>query len=260
VDADASGNIYMGDFGPDLNGAGQRVYIITSQGDVDVFASGLNGASGNDFDAKGNLFQSSITGGFISKITPTGTATTFVSDGLVGPVGIAIDSEGNLFVANCGNNTIQKVTKDGVSTTYSTSGLLSCPNGIDVDSEGNLFIANFNNGSVVKIAPDGTTSIFAIIPGNNNGHLLLQDDFLYVVARGLHRIYKVNMSGQAEVFAGSGDRGNDNGTLEDASFSLPNDIAFSPDGKKMYVNDVDLNAGANNIISPVIIREIDIIE
>jgi len=34
------------------------------------------------------------------------------------------------------------------------------------------------------------------------------------------------MSGQVEIFAGSGDRGNDNGTLEEASFSLPNDIAF----------------------------------
>ncbi len=40
------------------------------------------------------------------------------------------------------------------------------------------------------------------------------------------------------LFAGSGQRGKDDGDPLKATFSLPNDIAVSPDGKFMYLNAV----------------------
>lgn len=263
MDTDSDGNIYMGDFGATLNGGGSRVVKISPDGVVSTFATGLNGASGNDFDSEGNLYQSSITGGFISKISPTGSVEQYASAGLNGPVGVVVAPDGSLFVADCGSNSIKKVDTDGTVTVFSQSSLLNnaCPNGIDMDADGNLYIALFSSGNIVKIDTDGEGSVFASIPGSNNGHLLIKDNTMYVVARGSHLIYTVDMSTQSvNVFAGNGTRGLGNGALDEASFSFPNDLAFSPDGSKLYINDVDPGAGAQNNLSPVYIRVIDIVE
>ncbi len=259
MDVDAEGNIYMGDFGAALGGApGTRVYKITPDGQVSVFASGLLGASGNDFDSEGNLYQSSIQGGILSKITPDGIVTTFAS-GFQGPVGVAFDGESNFYVCNCTNHTISKVDMDGNVSLFSSSGLLACPNGIDIDEDGNLYIANFNSATIVKITPEGAASSFASMPGNNMGHLLIGGEFIYIVARGINAIYRVDFQGQVSLFAGTGTRGLANGGLDQATFSLPNDMAFSPDGKKIYINDVaSFDPASTGIISPVVIREIDI--
>ncbi|MEP5613354.1 MAG: hypothetical protein ABJP45_13965 [Cyclobacteriaceae bacterium] len=257
MDADKNGNIYMGDFGVTLSGGGKRVFLITPEGEVSVFANGMNGASGNDFDTEGNLFQSNITGGTISKITPEGQVSTFVS-GISSPIGIAINDQGTAFVAAC-NNLIWKITSDGTAEIFSSSGLLSCPNGIELDDKGNVYTCNFDDGRVIKITPSGEASVFATIPGNNNGHLLRKGDTFYIAARGANQIYKISMSGRATRFAGSGSRGLGNGSLSEATFSLPNDLAFSPDGTKLYVNDKDPRA-TGSTISPVVIRVIDLVD
>jgi len=261
MDTDDQGNIYMGDFGANLNGGGNQVILITPEGTVSTFATGFNGASGNDFDNDGNLLQSSITGGFISKVDAQGTASTFVSTGVSGPVGVAVAADGSLFVANCGNNTISKVDVDGNATLFSDSPLLAtCPNGLDIDDDGNIYTALFGNGNIIKITPQGDASVFATIPGGNNGHLLIKGSTMYVVARGAHQIYTVDMTdASVALFAGSGSRGNDNGGLAEATFSFPNDLSFSPDGTKIYVNDVDPAAGASSNISPVVIRVIELV-
>ncbi len=260
MDVDEAGNIYMADFGQSLSGPpGRNVYKIGPDLRAEIFASGLVGASGNDFDDQGNLFQSNIGGNRISKITPDGAVSTYAV-GLVNPVGIVFDGEENFYVCNCGNNTISKVEPDGTVSLFSSGSMFNCPNGIDRDENGNFYVANFSNGSVIKIDSEGTPEIFTTIPGANNGHLLIQGEYIYVVARGAHSIYRVTFDGTATVFAGSGIRGADNGGLLEATFSLPNDIAFSPDGSKMYVNDVGNLTGPTGDISPVIIREIDIVD
>jgi sugar lactone lactonase YvrE len=130
-----------------------------------------------------------------------------------------------------------------------------------MDSEGNLYIANFSSSDLVKITPEEEVSSFATMPGNNMGHLLLRGDDIFVVGRGNNKIFKVSNRGVVETFAGSGSRGLDNGSLEQATFSLPNDIAFSPDGTKIYVNDVArLDDTSGLILNPVAIRVIEIVE
>lgn len=259
MDMDVDGNVYMGDFGATLDAGGMNVYKVTREGEVSVFSNAMNGASGNDFDKDGNLYQSS-TAGFMSKITPDGVASTFANGFTGGLIGVSVQDDGRLYTCNCGGNLINEVSPEGVVSTYVASSLFNCPNGIDVDSEGNLYIANFGNGDVVKVTPAKEVSVFATISGGNNGHLLIHGDFIYVVARRGNAIYRVDFEGKVSKFAGSGARGTANGSLSQATFSLPNDIAISADGKKMYVNDV---AGSNpdeRIISPVVIREIDVIE
>ena len=254
---DTAGNIYMADFGPSLSGGGTELFRVTPAGSVSVFATGFNGASGNDFDSMGNLFQSNISASRIDKVAPDGTVTAFTSQNIRGPVGIYIDEGDTLYVCNCSSNTIRKVTPSGVSTLFSSGFLFNCPNGITRDDDGNFYVANFGNGRVLKILPDGTESIFATVPGSNNGHLTYHDGLLYVAGRGADRIYTITMDGQVEVFAGTGVQGIADGSRLQAQFSLPNDVIVDPTGQYLYVNDV-VDPTDPTDISPMVLRRIDL--
>jgi len=152
VAIDTAGYIYVADFGRFLNMAnGTNVYRVSPHdGSFNVFASGLQGASGNDFDSQGNLFQSNIAANKISKISSQGVVTNFVSANIRSPVGIVVGPGDTVFVANCGNNTITRVSPTGFSTVFVSSNLLNCPNGLTMDDQGNLYTSNFSNGWVVK--------------------------------------------------------------------------------------------------------------
>ena len=259
VAVDSKGSVYTADFGSRLGmggTGGHRVYKITPDGKAKLFAKGFKGASGNCFDKDGNLFQSNIRGNLISKVTPDGKVTTFCQEGLFNPVGIIIDKDGNFFVGNCGSMSIQKITPDGKSSTFVKSNLLKCPNGITMDKERNLYVATFFSGDVIKITPDAKASKLATLPGNNNGHLTFHQGSLYVVARSAHQIYKVSLDGKVELLAGTGKRGKDDGEPHKASFSLPNDIAVSADGKSLYVNEVSPISGSPQILGPTRVRRI----
>ena len=258
VSVDNDGVVYVADFGSILSDPetmGTRVFRITSDGDAEVFASGLKGASGNEFDSEGNLFQSNIRGNFISKIAPDGTWSEFARDGIEGPVGIVIDEDDVLFVANCHGNTVRRVTPAGGSSVFAQDPLLKCPNGITMDEDHNLYVANFDNGDVLKIARDGGVSRLATVPGGNNGHLVYHQGSLYVVARGSHRIYRVTLAGEIEVFAGTGKRGRDDGPALEATFSYPNDIDVGPDGS-FYVNEIAATNGPHTNLAPMVVRRI----
>lgn len=265
VAVDAEGNIYMADFGQTLQGPpGNKIFKITPEGNLSTFATGFIGASGNDFDSQGNLFQSNIQGGSISKVTPQGEVSTFVSGNpLNAPVGISIDENDDLFVANCEGHQILKVTKDGEISVFSNDPLLNCPNGITRDESGNIYTSNFFDDAVLKITPEKEVTVLARLPrGNtangNNGHITYYNGFLYAVARSANQIMKISLNGDTEVFAGNGLRGSKDGSAENATFSLPNDLIFSKDGSKLYINDVVPITGSN--IAPCNIRVIEIVE
>jgi sugar lactone lactonase YvrE len=259
IEVDAAGNVYHSDFGAvlgDPRTAGTRVWKIDPQGEVEVMAEGFEGASGSAMDSKGNFFQANIRGGYVSRISPDGKVSKFATEGLQSPVGIVIDGEDTLFVANCGSASIQKITSDGVSSRFVESELLKCPNGITMDAQHNLYTANFYNGDVIKITPSAEVTRLATIPGNNNGHLVHAGGALYVVGRGAHKIFKVSLTGEQIVFAGSGEKGGKDGDAEEASFCYPNDIALSPDGKTLYVNDVADETSQGRKLGPTRIRRI----
>jgi len=255
---DASGNIYAANIGRAPSRNGQEIYRIAPDGSYELWVEGqgLNGASGNSFDAQGNLLQSSLRGGTIHRIAPDGTVTEFVREGLRSPVGIAVTPGGTLFVANCADNTIRRLTPAGESTVFSDSSLLSCPNGITVDDAGNLYVANFFGGAVVRITPAGEAVEFATVPGRNSGHIYFLDGLLYVAARGANQIYTLTLDGELTLLAGTGEAGHMDGPVLRATFSLPNDIVASPDGRRLYVNEALSTDGSTN--SPSVIRVIEL--
>ena len=261
LEVDTEGNVYTADFGATLSQGppGTRVWRITPRGEVSVFAEGLQGASGNVMDAEGRLYQSNISANTISRISPAGVLETFVSGGVQNPVGIVFDPEGRLIVANCGTGSLGRVHPDGTVETWVSSPLLQCPNGITLAGDGHFYVANFMNGDVVRVSPDGVASRFATVPGNNNGHILWGNGVLYVVARGNHQIYELTLDGELTLLAGSGERGLDDGPGDVATLSLPNDVALSPDGARLYWNDVgELDPADRQTLTPTWIRYVDL--
>lgn len=123
-----------------------------------LFASGLNQPRGLAFDSSGNLFVANYGNNTVSKITPGGVVSTFVSGGMINPTGLAFDTAGNLYAASY-SNTVSKITPGGVVSTFA-SGLVG-PEGLTFDSSGNLYAANAFSNSVSKISPGGTVSPFA---------------------------------------------------------------------------------------------------
>lgn len=259
---DIEGNLFIADFGDslgmaDTDGIPNNILKLDTDYNLTIFATGFTGASGNDFDSEGTLYQSDIRDSAIYKIVD-GARVFVTSTGIVSPVGIVFDSDDNFYVCNCGNNTIRKVTPDGTSTQFASGDIFACPNGITVDEENNLYVSNFSNTNIVKITPDGTTSTI----GNTtegNGHLDYDQNTgnLYIASYSGHQILSLKLENQVMVvIAGTGVRGNDDGDGETATFSTPNGIAVSDNGEVLYVNCAVLLDGA--IINPQIIRKIQL--
>ncbi|MEP0262533.1 T9SS type A sorting domain-containing protein [Dokdonia sp.] len=259
---DSEGNLFIADFGDflgmaDTDGIPNNVLKLDPDLNLTVFASDFTGASGNDFDSEGVLYQSDIRDSAIYKIVD-GARVFVTSTGIVAPVGIVFDDQDNFYVCNCGNNTIRKVTPDGTSTQFASGEIFSCPNGITVDENNNLYVSNFSNTNIVKITPDGTTSII----GNTvagNGHLDYDPNTgnLYIASYSGHQIFSLKLETlMMDDIVGTGVRGNDDGDGETATFSTPNGIAVSDNGEVLFVNCAVLLDGA--IINPQIIRKIQL--
>jgi sugar lactone lactonase YvrE len=260
VSVDRDGNVYVSDFGPILGGPRflvyDRIFRITPDRVVSIFADSIAGASGSFIGADGILYQSNIRGNVITQISRDGQKKILAKDSISSPVGITMNADGDLVVCNCGNNTLFKISIAGRPTLFVRNELLQCPNGITMDIAGNYYVANFYNGNVIKVTPGGVASVFAEIPGGNNGHLVYHAESLYVIARAANQIYRVSMSGSVELFAGSGKRGRTNASRLASSFNFPNDLDFSPDGKYMYVNEEADTLSDPQILTPTVVRRI----
>ncbi len=254
IKVDAEGNIFVADFGPNFSTPGTNLFKITPDGNVSTFSTGLLGGTGGGFDSRGNLFWSSFGANRVDRIDENGNATFFVD--LNSPVAIAVDNDDNLFVASCSRNTIIRITPEGESSAFPTSSLINCANGLTFDDQGNLYVSNFNDGRVNRVSSEGVFTAFATVPGNNSVNLAFNDGFIYVTVRAAHAIYRIPVDGnnQPELFAGQPNvRGNDDGPALQATFSFPNSIGVSPDGTKLYVNDV---VATSNTFHPSVLREI----
>lgn len=265
---DNNGNLYIGDFGDfldtgDNDGQFNNVMKLDKNLNLSVFSTGFIGASGNDFDSNGVLYQSDIGANAIFKIV-NGVRTFVTSTGISQPVGIVFDSNDNFFVCNCGNNTIRKITSTGDSTLFASGTPLFCPNGITIDEDDNLYISNFSNGNIVKITPTGVATVLNSTPGGttsgaSNGHLdyYAATRTLYIASHGSNKIYSLEIDNPSnlEVLAGSGVRGNSNGDALTASFSRPNGVVVSKTGDSIYINSaLPLTNIPNRPLNPQVIR------
>lgn len=232
VTADALGYVYIADFRNTL-------WRMDPDGRVEKFADGFYGASGNAVGPRGEIYQSSFNGNYLSRISRTGEVERWVDEGLSGPVGIAVGPEGELYVCNCSAGTIARVDPDRSVTTFADHELLSCPNGIAFDDRGDLHVVNFNNTHVVRITPEGEVSSFARIPGGGgNGHIVFARGAFWVTKFRGHQVFRLSRDGTSTVVAGTGTAGEEDGPASAALFTRPNGIAATPSGKVLWVNDL----------------------
>jgi sugar lactone lactonase YvrE len=210
----ASGEVFVAD------GFTGEIDRISSTGVVSAFASGstrLNNPRGLAFDASGNLFVSDIDAP-ITKFTPIGTSTTFVSAGIVQAAGIAFDTSGNLFVSDMGSSTIgsgsiKKISSTGVISTFATG--LSLPRGLAFDSSGTLFVADLLTRSIKKISSTGVVSTFVSAEiGNPTDIAFDASGILFVSDYENNRIQKISSTGVVSTFV--------------TGLAQPTTLAFAP--------------------------------
>ena len=78
-----------------------------------------------------------------------------------------------------------------------------------------------------------------------------------MVARSAHQIWRVELDGTKALIAGTGEQGENDGLPSEASFSLPNDLGFSPDGSLLYVNEVADTESKGQKLYPTRLRKIE---
>lgn len=195
---------------------------VTAVSVTGVAFFGGNGPYFETFDAQGNLYFANYSTWTVSKVTPAGAVSTFVTSGLVNPWGLAFDAAGNLYVSNNGNNTVSKVTPQGVVSPFVTTGL-SGPAGLAFDTSGNLYVANISNGTISKVTPAGAVTTFLSGFAQPDGLAFDSAGNLYVANRISGTISKVSPLGAVSTFAGG--------------LSNPEGLAFGPDGNLFVGND-----------------------
>lgn len=256
VSVDADGNLLVAHFGPlpPNPSIGKNIYKITPTGDVSLFVDGaLNVGSGNAIDSEGFLYQSNFATGRVYKIAPDGTIVDDNYAIIAGPVGIAVAADNSLYVCSCNQNTIKKVSTDGTITNFASGSFFNCANGITQDDDGNVYTTNFSDGRVTKITPDGTASTLGSTPVGN-GHLVYRtvEDVLYVASYSGHQIFRMDMEGNVELFAGTGTAGTINSTDPlQAAFRKPNGINISKDNCSLYISQDD------NVIRAILFNDTD---
>jgi len=253
VAVDALGYVYVADFR-------NAVWRLSPDGELVLLADGLYGASGNAVGPRGDLFQSSFHGDFISRISRNGEVERWVDEGLSGPVGIAAGPSGALFVVNCNDGSVSRVDPDRTVSEFARSELMACPNGITFDDRGDLYVVSFNNTKVLRITPDGSVSEVADIPGaGGNGHVTFTRGALFVTKFRGNQIFRVQRDGTVSVVAGTSAAGEADGPALDATFTRPNGIAASPSGTELWVNDLQEGQGLGQGVSVVRMRRIRLV-
>lgn len=245
VTIDTDGNIYVSDFGgyTSTGGTGTQVLKITPEGNKSVYIDGLTGPLGSAFDSEGNFFVvngNNGANGEILKVTPSGNRTT-ITEISGWPAGIVIDENDNLYVSNYQNSVVHKINSDGELSIFAEDSRLSGGVGIAIDNSGNVVVGNYNNGRILSIDETGNVTELTHITGLSNnfaiGYITILNDVIYASAIGNHKIYKVTLSGEYEVFAGNGSKSTVDGELLDASFNNPNGIGADAINNKLYIVD-----------------------
>jgi sugar lactone lactonase YvrE len=158
----------------------------------------------------------------IRKITAAGVVSTLAGTGANGsadgngtaasfffPLGVAVDDSGTVYVADAENDKIRKITAAGVVSTLAGSGASG-----SADGSGTAASFNFPFGVAV----------------DDRGNL-------YVVDAGNDKIRKITPAGVVSTFAGTGDRGAEDGSAATATFDGPLGIAVDSSGNVLVADE-----------------------
>jgi sugar lactone lactonase YvrE len=199
VTVDASGNVYVTDYG------NQLIRKVTPAGVVTTIAGA--GGAGGVLDGSGYILNPALfkdpssaallpSGDIVvadsgnntlRELTPAGVVTTIAGSTagagatngtgrsalFSGPAGAAADSAGNIYIADSANHLIRLITPGHVVSTLAgtgaagstdgagTSASFNFPSGITVGADGTAYVADYNNHTIRKIATNGAVTTYA---------------------------------------------------------------------------------------------------
>jgi uncharacterized protein (TIGR03437 family) len=188
---DASGNLYIADYGADV------VRKVSPEGNISTVAG--NGANGNTgstgkataaalsgpfglaVDKPGNLYIAEYFNNAVRKVTPDGNIQTFTGSKFTNAAGLAIDAAGAVYISASGENRIYKASAAGSVTVFAgngsydfagdggaaTAASLASPWGLAFDASGNLWVGDTGNNRIRRVATDG--SIQTVIGSGSAG-------------------------------------------------------------------------------------------
>lgn len=244
---DNEGNIYGSDFGLSSSGA-SSVYKIDTAGVISTFSTGYSSCNGLAFDHSNNLyvvdFTSSTSTHQIYKLDSLGNKTPY-GPNISGASGIIFDPlSDTLYVSQYNgpnSNQISKLAPDGSVSLHCNHSLLNGPVGMAFDSQNVLYVANFSDGEIYKVSNSGDSlTLIADIPNVSTwgvGFITYANDYLYATGIGSHKIYKISLTGQVSILAGSGTPGSLDGPALSAQFNRPNGIATNLNQDKLYISE-----------------------
>ena len=172
---------------------------FTPAGTKTPFVSGLNAPTGLAFDNKGNLYVAQSGSGTIWRYPLDFGTGKVFFSGFDTPAGLAFDGDGNLFVADGFSNAIFKLTQAGVKTTFAAG--LNGPSGLVFDRNGNLFAVDSNSNTILRFTPTGTRSTFAASLNAPKDLTFDAEGNLFVTDSGTDRVLKFAPDGSRSTFA-----------------------------------------------------------
>ncbi|HXB13427.1 MAG TPA: T9SS type A sorting domain-containing protein [Bacteroidia bacterium] len=208
--SDASGNIYIADYGNNVirkvNTSG-IISTIAGNGFAGYSGDGgqattaeMNGPFNVKLDVSGNIYISDLNNNRIRKVDVSGIITTIAGNGSAGfsgdggqataaelfnPTGLAIDGSGNIYIADAANDRVRKINPSGIISTAAGNGKpgfsgdggpatnaeFDGANGAVIDNVGNLYIPDTFNNRIRKITNPWLAGISDI--SENNKELII---------------------------------------------------------------------------------------
>jgi len=153
------------------------------------------------------------------------------------PEGPAWDGKGNIFVSSCYGGYITKISEEGFSTFIDSTQKpfrLKQTNGLTFYKDGNLFACDYGIGAILKINSAGETEIYSSgyngnkfnrpndLAFDSKGNLFFTDPKSYGKDKPDGVIYRIDSSSKEVKPIAEG-------------LCFPNGIAFSIDGKNLFV-------------------------
>ncbi|MBQ8138346.1 MAG: hypothetical protein IJ195_02700 [Lachnospiraceae bacterium] len=151
---------------------------------------------------------------------------------------------GGIAVSDTENGTVRLIEKEkGTSTVNGISDSLEMgkngvtfekPTGLATDENGDLYVSDTGRGAIRKITTSG--EVQTVIEGlNRPTGLCYSSGILYIAETGANRVISVK-DGEISLVVGSGECGDADGSIEEASFSSPQGVAVDKDGT-VYIAD-----------------------
>ncbi len=200
VACDASGNVYISDYG------NSRIRKVNSSGIISTYAgTGTSGFSGDGgaataanisnvasiaTDGAGNLYLLDNTNHRLRKVNTSGIISTVAGTGSSGsggdggpataaqlnrPSGVFVSNAGNIYISDQYNNRVRRINTSGIITSVAgtgtsgfsgdggaaTAAMLNLPTSVTTDASGNIIIGEYSNYRIRKVT-GGAPSVAAI--------------------------------------------------------------------------------------------------